>query len=288
MRLAQVLGGEIVNADSRQVYRYMDIGTAKPTPEELALVPHHLISIINPDDDFSLAQYQELVYITIKALHKRSKLPILVGGTGQYVWAVLEGWEVPRVAPDPEFRRALEDKTADELYHMLLEVDPVAAEKVDRRNIRRVVRALEVYRQARTPFSQLKRKQEPAFKSLIIGLTASREEVYRRVDQRVDEMLKQGLVAEVERLVSLGYDLNLPAMSGVGYRQIGKFLKGELSLEDAITQIKTETHRIVRHQYAWFRLKDERIHWFDVQKEVESEIITLVSRFLEGKLKEAD
>jgi len=286
LRLARAFDGEIVSADSRQVYRHMDISTAKPSREELSLVPYHLINIVNPDEDFSLAQYQELAYRAIDDIQRRHKLALLVGGSGLYIWSVLEGWGIPQVPPDLEFRHSLEEKAArvgkDELYQELMEVDPVAAQKIDRRNVRRTIRALEVYRGAETPLSQLQHKKAPPFNTLIIGLTTDREELYRRIDLRVDEMIKQGLVAEVEGLVNMGYDFALPAMSGIGYKQIGMFLRGELTLAAAIQQIKFETHRFVRHQYNWFRLEDDRINWFDIQSEVESGITTLLARFIRG------
>jgi tRNA dimethylallyltransferase len=284
LRLAQALAGEIVSADSRQVYRYMDIGTAKPTKEELSLVPHHLIDIINPDEDFSLAQYQQLADRVIEDIHKRHKLPLLVGGSGLYVWAVLDGWRIPKVAPDLELRHSLEEKVAkvgkNELYHELARVDPVAAQHIDPRNVRRTIRALEVYREAKIPFSQLQLKTKPSFNALIIGLTTDRAELYRRIDLRVEEMVERGLVDEVKRLISMGYDFNLPAMSGIGYKQIGMYLRGELTLAAAIQQIKFETHRLVRHQYSWFRLKDDRIKWFDIKEEIDSQIGTLIAGFM--------
>ena len=287
LHLARVFNGEIVNADSRQVYRYLDIGTAKPGPHELSQIPHHLISIINPDEDFSLAQYQALACQAIRDIQQRHKLPFLVGGSGLYVWAILEGWQIPRVSPDPEFRYNLEKRTGDtgidELYQELVRVDPEAAQKIDRRNVRRVIRALEVHKKTGTPFSQLWHKEAPSYATFIIGLTADRSELYRRIDQRVDEMVERGMVTEVENLLNMGYDLILPAMSGIGYRQIGQFLKGELTLADAKQQIKSETHRFVRHQYAWFRLKDERIHWFDIQCHDNSEIERALAGFIKSE-----
>ena len=287
LHLAQIFNGEIVSADSRQVYRYLDIGTDKPSPQELSQVPHHLINIINPDEDFSLAQYQALAYQAIKDIQKRHKLPFLVGGSGLYVWVVLEGWQIPRVSPDHEFRYNLEkragDTGIDELYQELVRVDPEAAQKIDRRNVRRIIRALEVHEKAKKPFSQLGYKEAPAFDSLIIGLTADRAEIYRRVDQRVEEMVARGLVTEVENLLKMGYDLSLPAMSGIGYRQTGQFLKGELTLAAAKQQIKSETHRFVRHQYAWFRLTDKRIRWFDIQCQKDAEIENVLAGFIESK-----
>ena len=286
MCLAQTFNGEIVSADSRQVYRYMDIGTAKPSPEELSLVPHHLINIVNPNEDFSLAQYQELAYKVIRDIHRRNKLPLLVGGSGLYVWSVLEGWGIPRVPPDLEFRHSLEKKATkagkDELYQELVEVDPVVAQKIDRCNVRRVIRALEVHRGAKTSPSQLQHKEAPPFNILIIGLTTDRAKLYRRIDLRVDEMIEQGLVAEVEKLMNMGCSFNLPAMSGIGYKEISMFLRGELGLPAAIQQIKFETHRFVRHQYAWFQLEDDRMQWFDIQSKVDSQITNLVAKFIRG------
>ncbi len=288
LHLARTFDGEIVSADSRQVYRHMDIGTAKPDPQEQAQVRHHLIDAVDPNQDFSLAQYQKLAFAAIGDIQQRGKLPILVGGSGLYAWVVLEGWRLPAAKPDPELRRRLEKQAADAgyegLYQELVKIDPAAAQKIDPRNVRRVIRALEVYHQTSTSLSRLQDKKALPYRTLIIGLTAERKELYRRVDKRVDEMVKQGLVAEVEKLVNMGYDFNLPAMTSIGYRQIAMFLKGEISLEMAVQQINYETHRFVRHQYAWFRLDDERIHWFDIAQVQEAEIEALVSRFLEGRL----
>jgi tRNA dimethylallyltransferase len=277
LNLAQAFGGEIASADSRQVYRYMDIGTAKPTKEELSLIPHHLIDIVNPDEDFSLAQYQQLAYQAIEDIQKRAKLPILAGGSGLYVWAILEGWRIPGVAPDPELRRRLEGVGKEGLYQELARVDPVAAQRIDPANVRRIIRALEVYRSAEAPISQLQLKTRPLPNTLIIGLTVDRAELYRRTDLRVEEMIERGLVDEVKGLLDRGYDLALPAMSGIGYKQIAMHLRGELTLPVAIQQIKFETHRLVRHQYSWFRLKDDRIRWFDIEKGVDSQIKALVN-----------
>ena len=282
LRLAKALDGEIVSADSRQVYRYMDIGTAKPTPQEQASVPHHLIDILEPDEDFSLAQYQQLAYKAIADINERQKLALLVGGSGLYIWSVLEGWKIPAVAPDPKFRRRLEAKAAsgeeEELYQELVRLDPAAAQKIDPRNVRRTIRALEVHRSAEIPISKLQGKAAPSLNTVIIGLTAERPELYRRIDLRVDEMIKRGLADEVKQLLDRGYDANLPAMSGIGYKQITMFLKGKLTLADAVQQTKFETHRLARHQYSWFRLKDVRIGWFDIQKDKEAKILARLKK----------
>jgi len=286
LHLAETFNGEIVSADSRQVYRYMDIGTAKPTRQELSLVPHHLINIVNPDGDFSLAQYQQLAYKAIDDIQRRNKLALLAGGSGLYIWAILEGWGIPQVPPDHRFRHNLETKEAevgkDKLYQELMQIAPIAAQRIDPRNVRRVIRALEVHKSTKTHFPQLQHKKSLPGNTLIIGLTTDRAELYRRIDLRVDEMIKQSLVEEVKKLVNMGYNFNLPAMSGISYKQIGMFLRGELTLAAAIQQIKFDTHRFVRHQYNWFQLKDNRIQWFDIQDKADTEITRLVAEFANG------
>jgi tRNA dimethylallyltransferase len=287
LKLACVFNGEIISADSRQVYRYMDIGTAKPTPEELASVPHHLIDIVNPDEEFNLAFFQEKARRAIEDIHRRGKLPFLVGGTGLYIKAIIEGFKPPGVSPDGDFRYNIEknadDKTIDDLYADLAARDPDAAAKIDRRNVRRLTRALEVHAKAGKAFSQLGTKEPPAFETFIIGLTTDRAELYRIVDHRVDEMIAQGFIQEVEGLLKRGYSLELPSLSGIGYRHIGQFLRGEITRETAVQKIKTETHRFIRHQYAWFRLTDERIHWFDIGRVEDPEIIKTLSGFLKSE-----
>jgi tRNA dimethylallyltransferase len=283
--LALVLGrefdAEIVSADSRQVYRYLDIGTAKPTPQQRSLVPHHLIDIVNPDEDFSLATYKDLAYAAINDIQCRGKLPLLVGGSGLYVRAVLEGWSIPQVPPNAQIRQELEARGSDALFRELRELDPEAAREIDPRNLRRVIRALEVCRSTGRRFSELRKRNPPDFETLIIGLTMERAELYRRIDSRVDRMIEAGLVEEVRRLISRGYALDLPSMSSVGYREIGRFLDGDVDLPDAIQRIKHETHRFARHQYAWFRLNDERIHWLETNEAMADQALELVVRWLD-------
>jgi len=280
IKLAKTVDGEIVNCDSRQVYRYMDIGTAKSSKGELSQVRHHLIDIADPDEEISLSQYQKMAYKAIRDIQSRGKVPFLVGGTGQYFRAVIEGWEVPEVPPDLELRCRLEARATagdtEGLYAELIKIDPEAARRIDRRNIRRVIRALEVFYIRGIPFSQLQVKKSPPFQSFIIGLTTPRQELYRTVDLRVDGMLTKGLVAEVQRLLESGYSPELPSMSGIGYKQIISYLQGKLLLDEAIKQIKFETHRYIRQQYAWFRLKDLNIHWFNIQDNVETDIIKII------------
>jgi tRNA dimethylallyltransferase len=265
IHLARHFQGEVVNADSRQVYRHMDIGTAKPTPQEQAQVPHHLLDVVDPDEPFSLGQWLELARGALADIWARGKIPFLVGGTGQYVWALLEGWTVPKVPPQPQWREEMAAWAAQHgpqaLHRELALRDPEAARLIDPRNVRRVIRALEVIRATGSPFSQLRRKEGPGFSYLCIGLWLPREELYRRIDQRVDQMIASGLVDEVRRLLAMGYSCRLPSMSGIGYKEICRHLAGEIDLATAVARIKWETHRLVRHQENWFRRTDPRIHW---------------------------
>jgi tRNA dimethylallyltransferase len=268
LRLAQYFPVEIISADSRQVYRYMDIGTSKPSPVERASVPHHVIDVVEPDEDFSLAMYHELAIGALKAIQEKGKLPLMVGGSGLYVWSLVEGWKMPPVPPNQKLRHRLEVRTEQEgsysLYQELQDIDPVTAAEINANNTRRIIRALEIYHATRQLPSRLRRKDAPDFPIRVIGLTQERGELYRRIDFRVDKMIQTGLVEEVEQLLKKGYSPVLPSMSGIGYKQIGQFLRGEMTLPAAIDKIKHETHRLARHQYAWFRLSDKRIHWFDV------------------------
>lgn len=282
--LAKELDGEIVSADSRQVYRFMDIGTAKPTLRERRSVPHHLIDVVEPDDQFTLAQYQELAFAAIDGIIARGKVPFLIGGTGLYVRAVLEGFHIPRVIPSLALRECLYRRASEEgagsLHNELATIDPVAAGRIDPRNVRRIVRALEVYHETGIPISRLQRKQAPPYRILKIGLTMERAELYRRIDQRVERMIEDGLVEEVKGLVERGYGYEMSAMSGLGYRQIGLYLQGRLELSSAIELIKRETRRFVRQQYTWFRQLDETIHWFTVAEGIYDRIRTLILSFL--------
>ena len=270
LHLAQYFPAEIISADSRQIYRYMDIGTNKPTPDERASVPHHLIDVVNPDEDFSLAMYHQLANEVLNAIQRRGELPLLVGGSGLYVWSLVEGWKIPQVPPNPKLRGELEARAEQEgsqrLYKELQDIDAAAAERIDPNNTRRIIRALEIYAATGQPSSRLQYKELPDFPVLLIGLTKDRSELYEIVDCRVDRMIQRGLVEEVEQLLKKGYGPALPSMSGIGYKQIVQFLRKEMTLPEAIDRIKYETHRLARHQYAWFRLDDSRVRWFDISK----------------------
>ncbi|MSQ40301.1 MAG: tRNA (adenosine(37)-N6)-dimethylallyltransferase MiaA [Dehalococcoidia bacterium] len=282
--LARAFEGEIVNADSRQVYRLMDIGTAKPTAEEREQAPHHLLDLVDPDQGFSLALFLEHATQAIEAIHQRGHLPILVGGTGQYVWALLEGWQAPAVPPDPGLRQSLEAQAqldgAPALYTRLQALDPEAAAIIHPHNLRRIIRALEVYDATGVLFSRQRRRSAPAHRSLILGLSLPREELYQRIDQRVERAVGQGWVGEVQNLLQMGFSPDLPALSSLGYRELGSHLRGEASLEEAVDHIKKATHRYARRQGAWFRRSDPRIHWLEAGPTLYEEAPTLVAAFL--------
>jgi tRNA dimethylallyltransferase len=285
--LGRRLDGEVISADSRQVYRYMDIGTAKPTSKQRSQVPHHLVDILDPSEQLSLAVFQQLAYQAIDDVTKRGKLPFLVGGTGQYVTAIVEGWGIPRVEPQPHLRADLSvyanvySPTA--LHHWLSRVDPTAADSIDYRNVRRVIRALEVFLVSGRPISDHQRKSPPPYRILQIGLTRTRDALYKRIDCRVDEMVKAGLVDEVRALVDAGYSWDLPSMAGLGYRQFAPFFAGKSTLAETVSLIKAETHRFVRHQDTWFRRNDETIRWYDLGETGPTEIIEDVQSWLDDQ-----
>jgi tRNA dimethylallyltransferase len=284
MHLAESLDGEIVSADSRLFYRGMDIGTAKPTQEERARVPHHLIDIANPGETVGLAEFQEQAYEAIDAVHARSGLPLLVGGTGQYVRAVIEGWRIPRVPPDAGLRAELEAQAELEggaaLHARLAKLDPAAAERIDPRNVRRVIRALEVCTLTGQPISEQQGREPPPYRVKQIGLTMARQALYARADARVDAMMAAGLEEEVRRLVEAGYGWDLPAMSGLGYIQFRPYFDGSATLEEIAAEIKSATHSFIRRQYNWFRLNDPAIQWFEAIETPPAEIETIVRAWL--------
>lgn len=284
--LAQRFDGEIVNADSRQVYTGMDIGTAKPTEGERRRARHHLIDFRSPDAPISLGEYLPLAREAIESIAASGRLPILCGGSGQYVWSVLEGWSVPQVPPDPEFRARLERRLAIDgsapLWQELRQLDPERAATVDPQNPRRIIRALEILRVTGTRAAAADKSAEPPYRSLILGLTADRAALYERADARFDAMMAQGLLDEARRLDAAGYGLGSGPLSGVGYTELGLYLQGEMSLDEAVSRAKTRTHRLVRRQYTWFKPADPRIVWLDATDgSPVDEALSLVRRFLE-------
>ena len=267
--MAQRLGGEIVNADSRQVYRYLDIGAAKPTPEEQNQAVHHLLDLLPPDENFSLGMFLSLARTTIADLQERRQLPILVGGTGQYAWALYEGWNVPEIAPDLALRRQLEaeaaEKGAAELHRRLQSIDLARAGQLDPRNVRRVIRALEIHHLTGQLPSDTGRKDADGRPGLVIGLTMERSRLYQRIDRRFDRMMEQGFLEEAQRIAGMGYRLGQGPLACPGYRELGQHLAGEISLDEAVERAKFQTHRLARRQYTWFKLSDPRIRWLDAE-----------------------
>lgn len=278
LQLAQSLGGEIVSADSRLFYRGMDVGTAKPSPTELSLIPHHLLDICEPDQTVTLGAYQRLANAAIVQISEAGKLPIMVGGTGQYIMAVIEGWGIPEVPPQPDLREELSRLGADELNRWLHALDGSAAAKIDPRNVRRVIRALEVTLVAGMPISDLQRKSPPPYDSLVVGLIRGRGSLYKRIDQRIDAMMADGMLDEVGSLKNAGFSRKLPSMSGLGYRQIMAHLHGELTLDEAVERTKFETHRFARQQKTWFKADDPRIHWFDLDEDGAGEAVLKMAK----------
>lgn len=267
--LAERIRGEIVSADSRLLYRGMDIGTAKPTSADRKRIPHHLIDVADPDQALSLAEFQRLARLAVVGIQSRGHLPLLVGGTGQYVRAVTRGWQPPQVEPDARLRSVLEEldlNAGDQLlYRRLGAMDPTAAAAIDPRNRRRTVRALEVILKTGRLFSDQRGRERVEFHVLTLGLKRPRAELYARVDARIEGMFAAGFLDEVRGLLARGYSEALPSMSAIGYRQCVQVLRGELSVEEAKVEIRRLTRMFVRRQANWFRESDPAISWFDAE-----------------------
>lgn len=265
LELADHLPVEVVSADSRQLYRHMDIGTAKPTAAERARVPHHALDLVEPDENLSLAQVKRVMEAAIDDIHQRGKLPLLVGGTGQYISAVIDGWGIPEVPPDEALRAELEAFAAQHgaaaLHDRLRELDATAADNIAYQNVRRVVRALEVCIVSGQPISALQAKTPPPYKTVVWGLTLERDALYAQADQRVWQMIEAGFVEEVRRLLAMGYPRTLPSMSGLGYRELAAHLEDGLALDEAVKLTQHATHDFIRRQYTWFRKMGERVLW---------------------------
>ena len=283
IELAQRFGGEVINTDSRYLYRGFDIGTAKPDKAEMAGVPHHQIDILEPEDDFSLARFQELAYAVIGDVLGQGKLPLLVGGTPLYVNAVVEGWTIPRVPPHPEIRERLEreaeESGVEAMSRRLAAIDPIAAERSGV-NLRRIIRALEIHEVTGERMSDLEGKGPRPFDTLELGLTLPRQEMHDALDRRVDDQIKRGLIDVVRGLLERGVRRDAPAMSSIGYRQMLPFLDGEESLEEAIVRLKHDTHRYVRHQETWLRRNDRLVPINVRESDWIEQAARLVERFL--------
>lgn len=284
LQLAERFQGEIVSADSRLFYRGMDIGTAKPTPEEMERVPHHLIDVADPDQVWNLAIFLRHVRSIIREIDSRGKLPFLVGGTGQYIQAVTEGWRIPAVKPDEELRRVLrswaEEIGPEGLRKRLKVLDPEAERAIDGPNLRRMIRALEVIFRSGETFSEQKGQGPTPYREFKVGLTRDRSELYQRIDQRIHRMMDQGLVEEVQSLLEAGYSPSLPPLSAIGYRQVNYYLEGVITKEEAVRQMKSRTRKYVRQQANWFPLDDPEIHWFDLSESTVSDVAKKIQDFL--------
>jgi tRNA dimethylallyltransferase len=284
IRLAESLDGEIVSADSRLFYRGMDIGTAKPTAAERARVPHHLIDVADPDETWSLPVFQKAAAEAITEIHRRGRLPFLVGGTGQYVHAVTHAWTPPPVVPDPGLRAVLEKLNRlngyEWLHARLHLLDPVSAANIDPRNARRTIRALEVIFSTGKPASEQRGRGKSPYRLLTIGLIRPRPELYARIDARIEAMFAAGFLDEVRSLLEQGYSPDLPTMSAIGYRECVEVIQGRLEIGEAIQRMKRSTRVFVRRQTNWFKIDDPTIHWFEAGHASRDEIVVFIRSFL--------
>ena len=264
--LAQRVGAEIINADSRQVYRGMNLGAAKPTAAEQAAARHHLLDLLDPGESFGLGAFLIYAADALRDIRGRGQAVIVCGGTGQYVWGLVNGAGLPGAPPDWELRAKLEAEAArsggDALHRRLAAIDPVRAAALDARNVRRVIRALEIAQvTGRRPSDLHQRSGPPPLEALILGLTMPRADLYRRIDVRVDRMMAEGFLDEARGLAAAGFRLGEGPLNSPGYRELGQYLDGDLTLDEAVRQTKLKTHRLARRQYTWFKPADERIRW---------------------------
>ena len=293
--LAKALGGEIISCDSMQIYRGMDIGTAKPSEEEKAGIPHHLIDIVEPSENFSVADYAPLAAKAIEDITSRGKLPIFCGGTGLYLDAVLTANEYSEAASDPSLREELtrdaEEKGALALWERLKFEDPESAEAIHPNNVKRVVRALEIFESTgvtKTELDRRSRQIEAPYEVTVIGLRyAARELLYARIEQRVDQMLADGLLSETKALLEEGvFEANTTAAQAIGYKELLGYLRGEQSLAEATEALKTATRRYAKRQMTWFGAKDY-VQWIDMEREgilrPTEEILTELLQFASEK-----
>ncbi len=280
LNLAQVFYGEIIGADSRQVYQRLDIGTSKPTPEELRLVPHHLINVCDPEHKFSVGEYKKLAAAAIEKTTAKTHLPFLVGGTGLYLDAVAGELVIPEITADPKIRTELERKSYADLYSQLKKLDPALAESIDRHNKRRLVRAVEVCLITGKPFSQLRQKRRCPYDTLWLAIRWPRPELYRRIDLTIDRMVKQGLKREVARLITEGVSFTRLFELGLEYRYVGEIVAHRLSEADAVQKLKFASHQYAKRQLTWFK-RNPKIHWLSphtAAKEAENLIRTFLAK----------
>ena len=287
--LAKAVNGEIISADSMQVYRHMDIGTAKITPEEMQGVPHHLIDILEPDTAFNVAMFQKLAKEAMEGIYARGRIPVVVGGTGFYIQALLYDIDFSEENEDMSIRNALEalaeTRGAEYLHEELARVDPESAEQIHANNVKRVIRALEYYRMHGEKISmhnENERQKTSPYDFFYFVLTHDRQVLYDRIEKRIDLMLRQGLVEEVGGLMAKGYDKNLVSMQGLGYKEIIPYLNGECSLDEAVYILKRDTRHFAKRQLTWFR-RERDVRWLDKSRttsenEILNEILNTIHR----------
>jgi tRNA dimethylallyltransferase len=280
IRLAERISGEIISADSRTFYRGMNIGTAKPSKNDMKRVPHHLIDIADPNQKINLNIYQKLVDKAINDIHFRGNIPIVVGGSGQYIQSIVEGWQGPIGEPNLQLRSILEIIGSQigkiEFHKKLSILDPIAAMNIDPANLRRTVRAFEVIFTSGKQFSDQRMKVGCPYSTLTIGLILDRKELYKQADYRIEKMMENGLRGEVMELMDSGFDSELPSFSAIGYREMIKVVKNEISQEEAVELMKKRTRILVRRQSAWFKDEDPRINWFVPGNETVEKVLTLI------------
>lgn len=290
VKVAKKIGGEVVSCDSMQVYRGLNIGTAKISKEEQQGVPHHMIDVVEPDEPFSVSDYQRMAVNLIREINERGNIPILVGGTGLYYQAVVDMYDLKPIRRDEKVRRALEEEAelfgTAALHRRLASLDPEAASRISENDKKRIVRALEVITLTGQKFSGIQRKNPGYFILSIHGLTIPREKLYRRLEERVDEMLRQGFVEEVRRLVEKGCGPNLTSMQALGYSHLIRYLEGLQDWETTVYEIKRDTRRYAKRQLTWFR-KDNRIKWWNLEEyndeeELVEKICSTISRTMLG------
>lgn len=278
LNLAQTFDGEIIGADSRQVYQQLDIGTSKPTAEELALVPHHLIDVCPPEHEFSVGEYQKLAKEAIAAIHHRKHLPFLVGGTGLYIDSVAGELVIPGISTDTKLRDKLQTESFADLFTRLKKLDPSLAKTIDRHNKRRLVRAVEVCLTTGKPFSALRKKRASEYDSLWLAIEWPRTELYQRIDRTIDRMIDQGLKLEVARLITSGVSSSRLYELGLEYRYLSEIIARRLSETDGIQKLKFASHQYAKRQLTWFK-RNKKIHWLEPNR-AESAASELVSKFI--------
>lgn len=271
VELAKKLETQIISADSMQIYKLMDIGTAKVTEKEKQGITHHMIDIIYPDESYSVSLFKQNAENIIDELHKKEKVPIIVGGSGLYVNSIIYDLDFGKVESDSEIRdyytNYYKENGEDKLYEKLKEVDPTSSEKIHKNNVKRVIRALEVYELTGKPFSSFStdiRKKSDKYQTILIGLYMDRKELYPRINKRVDKMVEEGLIEEIKMLLDKGYNKDLVSMQAIGYKEIVEYLEGNITLEESIDLLKKNTRRFAKRQFTWF-LNDESVKWFDVE-----------------------